>query len=70
MKKIITLLFLAFFVVSCSKTDDDTGNNCTSDCTTISGKFISANNAPVPNVRLKLQYRIGGSPFGEEKREK
>lgn len=70
MKKIITLFLFSLILSSCSKTDDDAGNKCTSDCTTITGKFVSANDEPVPNVRLKLQYESGGGIFNPGKTRK
>lgn len=64
MKNLIKIIFLIFVVTSCSKTEDDTNNECTSNCTIIRGKFISANNAPVPNIKVSLQYRISGGGLG------
>ena len=62
--KNFTKLFLLFFIVSCSKTENDTKDICTSDCTTISGKFITVNNSPVSNIRVSLIYRRSGGELG------
>lgn len=57
-------LFLLIFIISCSKTENDTKDICTSDCTTISGKFITVNNSPVSNIRVSLNYRRSGGELG------
>ncbi|TXG36705.1 hypothetical protein [Seonamhaeicola maritimus] len=60
-KTIIILLLITFY--NCSKTDD-TGNVCTSDCTTLQGRFITLNNVGIEGVKVSLKYRIPGGPFG------
>lgn len=62
--KNIFQLFLLFLMTGCSKIENDTKDICTSDCTTISGKFITVNNAPVSNISVKLDYRISGGELG------
>ena len=57
MKKLIPVFILFIFLTSCAKTEDDTNNVCTSNCTTLSGKFITLNNQPVPNIKVSLKYR-------------
>lgn len=64
MKHLIGLFTLLFLFTSCEKTEDDTNDSCTSNCTTLSGKFITLNNVPVPNVKVSLKYRIGGGELG------
>lgn len=64
MKNLITVLILFLIFTSCEKTEDDTNNACTSNCTTLSGKFITLNNQPVPNIKVSLKYRIGGGELG------
>lgn len=64
MKNLIKILFLALVVSSCSKNEDDTRNECTSNCTTIRGKFITADNVALPNIKVELQYRISGGELG------
>ena len=56
MKKLIPVLIVFLFLTSCAKTEDDTNNACTSNCTTLSGKFITLNNQPVPNIKVSLKY--------------
>jgi hypothetical protein len=63
MKRFLTL-FSAVFIISCSKTVNDTEDVCTSDCTTISGKFVTLNNAPVPGISVSLSYHISGGELG------
>jgi hypothetical protein len=63
MKNYLTL-FLLLFIMGCSKTDNDTKDVCTSDCTTISGKFITENNSPVPGIKVSLSYHISGGELG------
>lgn len=62
--KIFAALFLLIFLISCSKTDNDTKVICSSNCTTISGKFITVNNSPVANIRVSLNYRRSGGELG------
>jgi hypothetical protein len=64
MKNLIAIFILFLLFTSCEKTEDDTDNNCTSNCTTLSGKFISLGNQPVPNIKVSLKYRISGGELG------
>jgi hypothetical protein len=64
MKYLVYCIILITSLGSCKKTIDDTNNNCTSNCTTLSGKFVSANNEPVPNIKVSLSYNVGSGPFG------
>lgn len=59
MKNSFYLLVLLFCFSSCRE-DDDSKDNCTGNCTTLTGKIVSLNNEPVANVRVTLEYRIGG----------
>ena len=63
MKKIIAVLLL-IAVYGCSKTEDDTDNVCTSDCTILQGRFITLNNIGIEGVKVSLKYRISGGPLG------
>lgn len=58
------ILLLSVLIISCSKTDNDTKDVCTADCTTISGKFVTVNNAPVPGIKVSLSYHISGGELG------
>lgn len=58
MKKLL-LLFLLSIAFSCSKTDDDTRDSCTMNCTTLSGHFLTAYNQPISGVEVSFDYRIG-----------
>lgn len=62
MRKIFIFLLLITFC-GCSKTDD-TDNVCTSDCTTLQGRFITLNNVGIEGVKVSLLYKIPGGPFG------
>lgn len=53
-----------FLIVSCSTTEDDTGNVCTTDCTTLSGKFVTLNNLPISDVKVYLKHRVPGGGIG------
>ena len=64
MKNIIKFFALFLLLTSCEKTEDDTTNECTSNCTTLSGKFVTLNNAPVSNIKVSLKYRISGGELG------
>ena len=64
MKNIITILIILLVFTSCEKNEDDLKDVCTENCTTLSGKFISANNEPVANITVTLNYRISGGGFG------
>lgn len=63
MKKIVLFSLILLFN-GCSKTEDDTGNVCFSDCTTLQGKFITLNGVGVSGVKVSLKYIISGGPFG------
>ena len=56
MKNIFKIFVLIFIFTSCAKTEDDTNNDCTSNCTVLKGKFVSLNNEPVQNIKVSLKY--------------
>jgi len=56
MKNILKIFALLLIVTSCSKTEDDTNNECTSNCTVLKGNFVTLNNVPVPNIIVSLKY--------------
>jgi len=60
MKNWFLLILASFSIASC--VDDDTGNRCNSNCTTIQGTVVTAGNEPLKNVRIRLTYR--NSPYG------
>ncbi|HSP40172.1 MAG TPA: hypothetical protein VLN46_01990 [Gillisia sp.] len=64
MKKIILLMVIAMGLQSCSKTDDDTGNVCTTDCTTITGRFVTQGNTPLKGIEVILEYKISNNLSG------
>ena len=64
MKNLLKFFALTLIFISCSKTEDDTNNECTGNCTILKGKFISVNNQPVSNIKVSLKYRIGGGELG------
>ena len=64
MKNLFKIFVLLFIFTSCSKTEDDTRNECTSNCTVLKGKFVTLNNVPIPNIKVSLKYRTGGGGLG------
>lgn len=64
MKKLIYLFCISLVLVSCEKNEDDTKDICTANCTTLRGKFVTANNVPLANITVELKYEIGGGGFG------
>lgn len=64
MKNFFYFITLSIILTSCEKVDDDTKKDCTADCTTLKGKLISLNGAPVSNVNISLKYRIWGGELG------
>jgi len=62
MKKIFLLLTILTFY-GCSKTEDDTDYICTSDCTTLQGRFITLDNEGVSEVKISIEYKIGGGIY-------
>lgn len=68
MKKFILLLVLSTLLHSCSKTDDDTGNICIADCTTITGRFVTEGNTPLKGIEVILEYKVSNTLFGGRKR--
>lgn len=61
-KAILLLLVLTFY--GCSKVEDDTDNGCTSDCTTIQGRFVTLGNVGIQGVKVSVKYRIHGGELG------
>ena len=59
MKNLFLIFALVFIFVSCSKTEDDTNDQCTGNCTILKGNFVTLNNEPVPNVKVLMKYRVG-----------
>jgi hypothetical protein len=68
MKKNILLLTLLILCQSCNKTDDDTEIVCTTDCTILKGRFVTENNTPLKDIKLRLNYRISNAPFSANTR--
>ena len=47
---------LAIFIFGCSLFDNDTKKICTSDCTTIQGRFLTSNEEGLSGVKISLRY--------------
>jgi len=62
--RILFLILILFSFYSCEKIDDDFNNVCNSDCTVIEGTFTTANNIPIKNVKIELDYRASNGTFG------
>jgi len=60
MKKVISLLIILTFY-GCFRTEDDTGNVCSSNCTVLQGRIITMNNEEISGVNLKFEYFRGAS---------
>lgn len=56
MKNLLKIFALMFIFVSCSKTEDDTNDECTGNCTILKGNFVTLNNEPVSNVKVLMKY--------------
>ncbi|WP_452231364.1 hypothetical protein [Lacinutrix sp. MEBiC02595] len=63
MRKLILLLLIISFY-GCEKIDDDFNNVCESECTVIEGTFTTANNEPIKNVKVELDYRASTGTYG------
>lgn len=66
-RPIFYLLIVLLF--NCSKTDDDTDNNCTEDCTIFRGEFISLNGEGVRGVRASLDYKMSTGTYSNSIRK-
>lgn len=64
MKNIMVFFAMVLILTSCEKIEDDTDNDCISNCATLSGKFVTLNNAPVPNIKVLFKYTISGGELG------
>lgn len=64
MKNLIWLICISLVLISCEKNEDDTKDICTNSCTTLRGKFVTANNVPLANIIVELKYEISGGGFG------
>lgn len=68
MKRFFLLLVLIILNQSCNKTDDDTENVCSTNCTILKGRFVTKNNIPLKNIKLRLDYRVSNAPFSANTR--
>lgn len=64
MKSKFSLFVLLLFITSCTKIEDDSSNECNSNCTVLKGKFVTLNNVPLKNIKVSLQYKISGGGIG------
>lgn len=66
MKKAIVLLLVVVTIYGCSKVkvEDDIDNRCTSDCTTIQGRFVTLDNVGLQGVKVSVKYIIPGGELG------
>lgn len=64
MKKLIIFLVFSVWLQSCSKTDDDTKDVCTADCTTLTGRFVTERNTPLKGIEVILEYEVSNTLFG------
>ena len=64
MKNLLWLFCISLVLISCEKNEDDTKDIVPINCTTIQGKFITANNVPLANIMVSFTYRISGGELG------
>jgi hypothetical protein len=65
MKK-ITFLLMCFLAFACSKTEDDSNQVCTGDCTRIEGQILTKDNQPVKNAEVIFRHRHHPAPNQNE----
>lgn len=58
------LLLMIFSFYSCEKKVDDFNEVCNSNCTVIEGTFTTANNVPIKNVKVELDYKASTGTYG------
>lgn len=59
MKIKFAVIIILFLLVSCWKDIDDTNNNCTNDCTTISGRIVTEDGTvPASELNFQLDWKI------------
>jgi hypothetical protein len=65
MKIKVIIIFILFLLESCWKNIDDTANNCTSDCTTISGRIMTeGGTVPASGLNFQFDWVIKGELGG------
>lgn len=55
MKKYLIILLIVF-IFGCTLFNDDTNKVCTSNCTTIQGRFLTSNDEGLPDIKISLRY--------------
>ncbi|OYU80428.1 MAG: hypothetical protein CFE23_09225 [Flavobacterium sp. BFFFF1] len=56
MKKLIIVLLGIGFLQGCEEVIDDFDKGCTSDCTTVNGVFVTAENVPLKGIKIEVDY--------------
>ena len=69
MKASLLLVLMIGLFLSCSRTIDDTNQNCTSNCTIIRGRIFTRDNKPVSNVNVALSYKKNTVTYSYVKRK-
>ncbi len=69
MKNLLAILFIIAVFPGCSKTIDDTSQNCVSNCTTIRGRIFTKYDRPILNVDLALSYRKNTGTYSHSTRK-
>jgi len=59
MKHIFYLLLISVLSLSCTK--DDSGKDCDSNCTTLTGRIFAADGVGIENAELSFYYRTSGN---------
>ncbi|RZJ68648.1 MAG: hypothetical protein EOO50_00260 [Flavobacterium sp.] len=60
MKKIFRL-FVPLSFMACA--EDDSQDTCTADCTRLQGQVVTLGNQPLPNIKIKFDYKQSGSGY-------
>lgn len=56
MRKTLFYLIILIAFIGCEKEDDDSDMECTSDCTTLSGRVVTSGNLPLKGIKIQLKY--------------
>jgi len=49
-------IYISILLISCSRTDDSFINNCTTDCTTITGRITEGNDIGIPDAEIEFYF--------------
>ncbi|MDK2773359.1 MAG: hypothetical protein KYX68_14235 [Flavobacterium sp.] len=61
MKKIFLLFIIVFTLYGCFREEDDSIDNCSSDCTILQGRVVTTNNQGISGINVTLEFFKGAS---------